>query len=232
MASSQDDQELTAEEAAKASKFYTILFLISVSAAGWIWWNNNMQECRKSEFCIPVNQEWRLTSTGHYSSVNGLSNVFDLKGEIELSSGDIVPVEVSPFENDDWSQSIEVSSLSVKGVSVTDYLDPISLHLSFAVPNLTESVGQLATIRFTGQVTLPIMEEGDDVVSRSLGMDTSFIEEVKPVSDEAEIRLKPEGYEVPGRIARGWFWLSVIASVLTLLVVIGSRMDDPEDADG
>jgi len=113
---------------------------------------------------------------------------------------------------------------------VTDYTDPISLRLGFAIPNLTGSVGEPATIRFTGQVVIPVMDGGDNVVSRSLGMDMSFSDVVKPVSDEAGIILKPEGYEVPGRISGIWFWLSVIVGTLTLLVNIGLRLPDTEKA--
>jgi len=74
------------------------------------------------------------------------------------------------------------------------------------------------------------MDGGDNVVSRSLGMDMSFSDVVKPVSDEAGIILKPEGYEVPGRISGIWFWLSVIVGTLTLLVNIGLRLPDTEKA--
>ena len=226
------DKAFTSEGDARASKFYTVALLISAGVAAWIWWNNNLQDCRKGALCVPVNQEWRLESSGFYSSLNGLSSVFDLKGEIELASGDSVPVEVSAFENDDWSEYIDLTSLSIKGVSVTDYSDPITLRLAFAIPDLTASIGQPATLRFTGQVTIPVMEEGDDVISRTVGMDLSYSNEVKPVAKEVAVLLKPEGYDVPGKISRGWFWLSVIVSVLILLSVIGSRIDDPEEIEG
>ncbi len=226
------NEDFTPEENARASKFYTVAVLISASVAAWIWWNNNLQDCRKAALCVPVNQEWRLESTGFYSSLNGLASVSDLTGEIELASGDRVPVDVSAFKNDDWSEYIDLTSLSIKGVSVTDYSDPITLHLAFAIPDLTGSIGEPATLRFAGQVTVPVMEEGDDVISRTIGMDLSYSNEVKPVSKEIAVLLKPEGYDVPGKISRVWFWLSVIAGVLSLLSVIGSRIDDPEEVDG
>lgn len=227
---SNQNKDVTPEDEARASRFFTVLFVISVCAAAWIWWNNSWQECRKVEFCVPVNQEWKLRNTGHYKSVNGLSKAFDLKGEIELSSGDIIPVEVSSFKDDDWSQSIDISGLSVKGVSVTDYTDPITLHLAFAIPDLSDSIGETGVIRVTGQVMIPIMESGDDIVSRSLGVNGSYSDVIKPVSDESRVLLKPQGYDVPGRISRIWFWLAIAVGVVSLLITIGSRMDDPDDA--
>ncbi len=181
------------------------------------------------DFCVPINQEWKLRNTGHHQSVNGLSKAFDLRGEIVLSSGDIVPVEVSSFKDDDWSQSIDISDWSVKGVSVTDYTDPITLHLAFTIPDLSDSIGETATIRVTGQVMIPIMDSGDDIVSRSLGLDGSYSDAIKPISDESKILLKPQGYDAPGKISRIWFWLAVAIGVISLLIVIGSRMDDPDE---
>lgn len=225
-----DDDDFTPGQEKAMGVIAAIVAVASLMSAVWIWWSDNSQECLAEVYCAAVDQEWKIKLTGQHESINGLSNVYDLSAEVVLASGEIVPMAVRAYENDDWGDELEVEGIEIRGVSVTGYMDPISLRLVYTIPDLPGHVGEIATLRVNGQVLIPIIAR-DDVVSRTFDTEMSFDEVTRQVSDETDVLLKEESFsETPG-IAKGWFWLAVILFPLSLLVAIGALADDPDEEE-
>ena len=203
-----------------------LIGLAAGAAAFWIWWMNNQSECRRETRCLPIGEDWRLRYAGPYQSVNGLGRVLSVEAELVFSSGDPVPISVEPFDNEHWGPTLEVTDLSVKGVSVTDYTSLAKTRMAFAIPDRDDWIERKGTLRFTSEIQFPAVEEGGDIVSRSFGSDFTFKDEVREISDQFPIVLKPAGFNPYKKIASFWFWIASGVSGLFLLGFIGNLLPD------
>jgi hypothetical protein len=202
-----------------------IYFFICLFSWLLVWGINYMNkksnvEVEQGYTAIPIGEKWKIEFKGHAQSVSGLSKT--LNSNVELIIGnDTLKLKSQSAKNDDWSNGIEVEQLKVKGVSISDYEDPISNVIEVRIPRkLSKYTGSKGLMTFKLLIEYPILSYPDNIVNRTLKSTSeyrnttkefNFTENVIPVLAEKKI-------EIP-RIA---FILSRGLAVLTSIVFLFS----------
>lgn len=220
----------TNEELADIRKTGWKIFIFFAIVTAAIYYNNNMRGCLEDQFCVAGGKDWKLANTGFHESINGLSMVTAATAHMMLPNGEERMIPVKSYGDDNWGDRIDTSSWSVKGISVTDIEDPITIRLAFSIPDMGSEDGTKVTILAKGRVTIPKIVGGtDNVVDRSLGTAFSFEDKNEPFEYEKELIVNPNDWEKHSRVP-GWiFWVCLAFSVLAFLAVLGSKGHSEEE---